>query len=188
MEHQEAGPFRVIFAGMTVLMLLLGTTAVAQAEFYGDAQTKRYHTAECAMKEAIKPRDLKTFTSEAEAGGKAFYPCTLCIPPMGKENQTTERRTLSQPVSRDVGYIGDSELQVYHSPWCPLIKVLKANDIRKFAKVEQADATGYTRCAECNPPRPAQMKEAPNPADETKSGEDPAGGQESQKSREQETR
>ena len=186
MERQVARPFRVTFAGMTALVLGLGATAPAWAEFYGDAQIKRYHTAECAMKETIKPRDLKTFASEAEAGGKGFYPCTLCIPPVGKENQVSERRTLSQPVRRGAAYIGDLEQRVYHSSWCHLVKGLKTNGIRTFAHVEQADAAGYTRCTECNPPQPpARMKEAKIPADEKKSGEESVGSQEPS---EQETR
>lgn len=140
-------------AGLAMVCICL--TQAAWADFYGDASTKRYHTADSSCRKGIKARNLKKFLSEAEAGARGYYPCPSCVPPVGRPNEKAERRSLSQPVSRGAVYLGDVQRRVFHSAWCPRVKSLKPSDLRRFADVEKAEAAGYVRCKECNPPRRA---------------------------------
>lgn len=123
------------------------------AEVFGDAASKRYHTADCPEKGRIKPRNLKAFEAEAEAGAKGYYPCPVCIPPVVRESlpERTSRK-LSQPVSRANIYLGDISQGTYHYPWCPRVKGRPPADLKRFASVERAVAEGFVRCSECNPP------------------------------------
>jgi hypothetical protein len=151
----------------------------AAAEVYGDAAAKKYHTPDCPEKARIKPRDLKLFEAEAEAGAKGYYPCPICIPPVGKDSRPDQSsRKLSQPVSRASVYIGDISQGTYHYPWCRRIKGLPTADLKRFPGVEKAVAEGFARCGECNPPMavakigrvtPAK-KPAPPPAPEDAKG------------------
>jgi hypothetical protein len=138
------------------VMVLLGPNWAARpahAEVYGDAATKRYHTAECPEKALIKPRNLVRFTAEAEAGAKGYYPCPICITPLGQKSAPAgASRKLSQPVVRASVYLGDVAQKTYHYPWCRLVKDLPPSGIRRFTSIEKAAAEGYTRCPECNPP------------------------------------
>lgn len=141
-------------AGLVGLgILILGASRTARADIYGDAMTKRYHTADCPEKKKIKARYLKVFAAEAEAGGQTYYPCPICIPPLGKPiHEVAARRQLSSKVSHVAGYIGDETAKVVHNTWCRLVGEIAPGAARKFASVEKAETLGYARCQECSPP------------------------------------
>jgi len=138
------------------LLILFCLSQSARAEFYGDALSKRYHTSECSLKKNITARNQKVFTAEPEAAAKGYYPCALCIPPVGQDSLPVrqQRKMLSQPVTRGTFYIGDSVKKTFHYPWCPAVKSLRPQATVRFPNIEKAASSGFARCTECCPPMP----------------------------------
>lgn len=139
-------------ASLIILWGWIFVPGQSNAVVYADNETKRYHTGECPEKSLIEKKNLRIFTSEAEAGAKGFYPCRICLPPAGHKLKTTGKRRLSLPIVRGRAYVGEAKTHIYHYYWCPLIK--KNNRTKKvyFKTADAAAKKGYAPCRECNPP------------------------------------
>jgi methylphosphotriester-DNA--protein-cysteine methyltransferase len=126
----------------------------AFAEVYGDASTKRYHSAECPETPVIQKKSLKTFAAEAEARAKGFYPCPLCSPLARKDATVTtvQQRKLSATISRGEGFVVDKATKTYHSAWCSQIKNIDPKQMLKVQEIEKASEGGNQPCSVCNPP------------------------------------
>lgn len=157
--------FRTIKAALAVLMVVSLAPRVL-AEILVDPKTKRYHMPDCSE---IQPQDLKKFkklASVAEAGGKGYYPCPVCMliesanPLLGQNG----KRSLSREPSRPIRYWGDPATKLYHYAWCPKLPNDKLNLIGPQEKVEILEQKGFSACPECNPPHAARPKPALIPA------------------------
>lgn len=49
--------------------------------FVGSAKSDKYHYPSCSAARRIKPENLVTFSSSAEAGAAGYSPCGICHPP-----------------------------------------------------------------------------------------------------------
>ncbi len=140
-------------ASLIVIWVGICVSGQSSAMVYGDNDTKRYHTGECAEKKLIKKKNLCMFASEAEAGARGFYPCRICIlPSIRPRLKTATKRRLALPIVRGRAYVGEVKARVYHYYWCPLIKKNKHTKKVYFKTVGAAAKKGYTPCRECHPP------------------------------------
>ena len=59
------------------------TTAatVSQGPFVGSSKSDKYHYTSCSSAEKIKPANLVTFSSSADARAQGYVPCGICHPP-----------------------------------------------------------------------------------------------------------
>jgi methylphosphotriester-DNA--protein-cysteine methyltransferase len=158
----------LILLAAAVFSLSLHLPRAARAEYYGDTRTKRFHTEDCPEKKAIKPRNRQIFNSEEEAGSRGFYPCTLCIAPVGMENSNIQGHVMhSLPVVRTTYYVGDKQNKIYHYQWCAAAKALPQAEVIRFPNVEAAVKAGYERCPECRPSLPVVKNQVPPEEDKT---------------------
>jgi competence protein ComEC len=59
------------------------TTAatVSQGHFVGSSKSDKYHYTSCSAAKRIKPANLVTFSSSADARAQGYVPCGICHPP-----------------------------------------------------------------------------------------------------------
>jgi hypothetical protein len=59
------------------------TTAAtsSQGPFVGSSKSDKYHYTSCSSAEKIKPANLVTFSSSADARAQGYVPCGRCNPP-----------------------------------------------------------------------------------------------------------
>jgi len=57
------------------------TSTVLQGPFVGSSKSDKYHYPSCSAAKRIKPANLVTFTSSADARARGYVPCGICHPP-----------------------------------------------------------------------------------------------------------
>jgi competence protein ComEC len=57
------------------------TATVSQGPFVGSAKSDKYHYPGCSAAQKIKPANLVTFSSSADARAQGYVPCGICHPP-----------------------------------------------------------------------------------------------------------
>lgn len=57
------------------------TAAASQEAFVGSAKSDKYHYPGCSAAQKIKPANLVTFSSSADARAQGYVPCGICHPP-----------------------------------------------------------------------------------------------------------
>jgi beta-lactamase superfamily II metal-dependent hydrolase len=57
------------------------TATVSQGPFVGSSKSDKYHYTSCTAAKRIKPANLVTFSSSAEARAAGYIPCGICHPP-----------------------------------------------------------------------------------------------------------
>lgn len=55
--------------------------AVSDGPFVGSSKSDKYHYPSCSAAKKIKPENLVTFASSAEARAAGYVPCKICHPP-----------------------------------------------------------------------------------------------------------
>jgi len=57
------------------------TSTVSQGPFVGSSKSDKYHYPSCSAAKRIKPSNLVTFTSSADARARGYVSCGICHPP-----------------------------------------------------------------------------------------------------------
>lgn len=57
------------------------TATVSQGPFVGSSKSDKYHYPSCSAAKRIKPANLITFSSSADARAQGYVPCGICNPP-----------------------------------------------------------------------------------------------------------
>jgi competence protein ComEC len=57
------------------------TATVSQGPFVGSSKSDKYHYPSCSAAKRIKPANLVTFSSSADARAQGYVPCGICHPP-----------------------------------------------------------------------------------------------------------
>ncbi len=57
------------------------TATVSQGPFVGSSKSDKYHYPSCTAAKRIKPANLITFSSSADARARGYVPCGICHPP-----------------------------------------------------------------------------------------------------------
>jgi len=57
------------------------TATVSQGPFVGSSKSDKYHYTSCTAAQRIKPANLITFSSSADARAQGYVPCGICHPP-----------------------------------------------------------------------------------------------------------
>ncbi len=57
------------------------TATVSQGPFVGSSKSDKYHYPSCSAAKRIKPANLVTFSSSADARAQGYVPCGTCHPP-----------------------------------------------------------------------------------------------------------
>ena len=85
--------FFVIFAALSVAVLVQGTPLAQaadkassaktpqkkEAKYVASKETKTYHLASCKLTKEIKPEDEVRFSSKAAAAKAGYSPCSTCL-------------------------------------------------------------------------------------------------------------
>ena len=57
------------------------STTVSRGPFVGSSKSNKYHYPSCSAAKRIKPANLVTFSSSADARAQGYVPCGICHPP-----------------------------------------------------------------------------------------------------------
>lgn len=68
------------FLALTVAAIILITANVFAASYVGNANSKKFHYADCRAAGKIKPANRVTINSREEAIAAGYVPCKICKP------------------------------------------------------------------------------------------------------------
>lgn len=68
------------FLALIVAAIVLMTAHVLAANYVGNANTKRFHYANCRSVNEMKPENRVPINSREEAVSKGYVPCKRCNP------------------------------------------------------------------------------------------------------------
>lgn len=125
-------------AGTLILsaVFLLSGVGMADAALRGNPGTKTYHTETC--KYAKAQGATAVFNTAADAYGKGFAPCAVCLPEEAKR-MTAAAKT---------PYLGNPKSKVFHKAGC---KVAPKKKFVELNNLLEAHKQGFKPCKTCDP-------------------------------------
>ena len=119
-------------------VFLLSGFGMADAALRGNPGTKTYHVETC--KHAKAQGATAVFGTEADARGKGFAPCAVCIPGAAKQ----------MAVAVNTPYVGNAQSKVFHKAGCKVAPKKKPVALNNLL---EAHKQGFKPCKTCNPPK-----------------------------------
>lgn len=117
-------------------VFLLSGFGTADAALRGNPGSKTYHAETC--KYAKAQGATAVFATSAEAIGKGFAPCTVCLP--------AEAKSMAAAVTTP--YVGNAKSKVFHKAGC---KVAPKKKFVPLNNLLEAHKQGFKPCKTCNP-------------------------------------
>lgn len=121
---------------MLAAVFLFSGFGAADAAVRGNPGTKTYHAETC--KHAKAQGATAVFNTSADAIGKGFAPCVVCLP--------DEAKRLTAAVKTP--YLGNAKSKVFHKAGC---KVAPKKKFVELNNLLEAHKQGFKPCKTCNP-------------------------------------
>lgn len=121
---------------LAAALLLSGYGMADAAGLRGNPGTKTYHVETCKFAKAQGATAV--FATDAEATGKGYAPCKVCIAGAAKKQAATAL----------VPFMGNAKSKVFHKVGC---KVAPKKDPVPLNNLLEAHKQGYKPCKTCEP-------------------------------------
>ena len=127
---------RITVTLILAAVVLLSGFGSADAALRGNPGTKTYHAETC--KYAKAQGATAVFATSAEASGKGFAPCAVCLP--------AEAKSIAAAVTTP--YMGNAQSKIFHKAGC---KVAPKKKFVELNNLLEARKQGFKPCKTCNP-------------------------------------
>lgn len=77
---KERLAMKKFFATVVTLIILVTATAFANSGYVGNANSKKFHFADCSSVNKMNPANRVNFNSRDEAINAGYIPCKRCNP------------------------------------------------------------------------------------------------------------